>query len=58
MKSLLCILGRHRPYRPAVKWDGLSYVGQCERCGAPIRRCAHRKWRLDTDVPESGHPAD
>lgn len=43
--SLLCRLNRHVPVRRNVHWDGAHYVGECRRCGAPIRRSARKTWR-------------
>ncbi|MEQ8411795.1 MAG: hypothetical protein RIB52_09595 [Erythrobacter sp.] len=42
-------MGRHRPLRRKVVWDGSAYVGTCRHCDRPIRRKSRRQWRADPD---------
>ena len=44
LARLLCAVDRHVPDRTRVRWDGFAYVGQCPRCGAPIRRLRKHRW--------------
>jgi len=43
----LCLLNHHKPNRRKVKWDGISYTGTCDCCGAEIRRRDRGDWRRD-----------
>ena len=43
----LCWMNRHDPIVAEVQWDGLSYRGQCGRCGKPIKRRRRGLWVLD-----------
>ncbi|MCX7864611.1 MAG: hypothetical protein N2423_06215 [Novosphingobium sp.] len=43
----MCWFNRHSPIRREVRMKGASYVGNCRRCGAPIKRRAHRHWVRD-----------
>lgn len=44
-QSIFCGVGRHKPDRPKVKWDGAHYIGGCDGCGVPIIRKTRGKWR-------------
>lgn len=45
MSPINCYLGRHEPKRRKVRWNGLTYVGECKYCGKEIERVSHRNWR-------------
>jgi hypothetical protein len=55
---LECLLNRHDPLRRNVKWDGMTYVGDCRHCGETIVRISRGKWRklVPTD-PETDSTA-
>jgi hypothetical protein len=44
-----CLIGRHKPVRRDVNWDGLTYTGHCRHCGAAIERRARNNWRKRAD---------
>lgn len=43
--SILCAFNRHSPVRRKVHWDGMQYIGNCRRCGTPIKRLSRKSWR-------------
>jgi len=43
------LFDRHAPKRRDVEWDGLTYVGTCRHCGAPVERHGHHDWRKRKD---------
>jgi hypothetical protein len=50
-----CLINQHEPRRRDITWDGLTFVGKCRHCGAPIQREGHRDWRRrKTDVGVDG----
>lgn len=47
IQSVRCRFDRHSPERGKVYWDGLCYVGRCERCRSDIRRTNRKRWLRD-----------
>ncbi len=45
VSRLACLFNRHDPLRRDVKWDGVTYIGECRHCGTTIIRMSRRKWR-------------
>lgn len=45
MSPIQCYLGRHDPDRRKVRWNGLTYEGDCKYRGKQIERVSHKNWR-------------
>jgi hypothetical protein len=50
LDRILCLFDKHSPKRATTNWDGISYVGECRRCGHKIRRVSRGKWKNDPRV--------
>ena len=48
LRRLLCYFGRHRRSKSHARSTETGVVSVCRYCGAPMRRGAGRKWRVES----------